>query len=139
MHAVNGKQLVPQDHLLITQQKHLFKNRFDGFRLAVDKVGNADEMGHRITSQCLEDNIVLAFPLDLSAGDNASRVAEQYDQEDGRIIGRATAIVIFVMFIESTQVDMVINELMEGKFKGTGLELLLKIYHNHRILVVITL
>src|SRR5690554_35285 len=103
-------------------------------------MGNAGEMGHRVARQGLKDNIVLTLPLDLSAGGNASRISEQYDlQKDGRVIGGATALVILIIFIESVQIDMVIDEPVKGKFKGTGLDLLLKIDNNHRVLVVVIL
>lgn len=112
----------PADHT----PEPLVQNRFDGVPVAANKVGNAGEMGRGIARQVLKDNIVLTLPLDFSTGGNASRISEQYDlQKDGRIIDGAAAPVIPVIFIESAQVDMVIDELMKGKFKDSRLDLFL--------------
>ena len=124
--------------LLVAYQQYLLKDGFNSVRVATDKAGNARKVRHRIAGQSLEDNIVLTLPLNLATGGDALRVSKQNNLEQyGGVIGLATAAIVVVLVVESRQVNMVINEVMQREFEGAGLDLLFEIDHNHRILIVI--
>ena len=46
--AVDRKQLITQQTLLMTDQQYLFKQGFNLFRITADKAGNGREVRHRV-------------------------------------------------------------------------------------------
>lgn len=64
---------------------------------------------------------------------------ENNSQKNGWIIGGAATGIVFVVFVESRQINVVINELLQCKFKRAGLKLLFAIEHHNEVLVVAVL
>jgi hypothetical protein len=118
--------------------KHLFKQLFNFNSLLNDKLGQDGEVRNVIAGQRFKDDVGLAAPLDLSAGGDALGVSKQDDlQENSGIVGSAAGVVVAVLGVKHRQVQLVLNQVMNGVFKGTGLELFLVVDDHHRILIVV--
>ena len=95
-------------------------------------------MRNRIAGQRFKDDVGLAAPLGLAAGGDAVGVGKQDDlQKNGRIVGQSAGVVIAVLRVKHRQIQLVLDQVMNGVFKGAGLELFLVVDDDHRILVVV--
>ncbi len=66
------------------------------------------------------------------------KTSEQDDlQKSGWIVGHAAGVVVAVLGMKHRQIQLVLNQIMNGVFEGARLELLLGIDHDHRILGVV--
>jgi len=53
-----------------------------------------------------------------------------------RVVGRVAVVVVLVVRIEDRQVQLVIDQVVDGVLESTGLELVLVVNHNHGGLLV---
>ena len=82
-------------------------------------------MGTGIERQRHEDDVLPAALLD-PAGDNAPGVGVEDDlQQNGGIVGRG-ADVVGVAIIKEREIELVVDEVVEGIFEGAGKDLLVK-------------
>jgi delta 1-pyrroline-5-carboxylate dehydrogenase len=66
------------------------------------------------------------------------RVSKQNDlQQNGGIVGQATGFVVAVLGMKHRQIQLVLNQVMDGVLESAGLELLSVVDDNHRVLVVV--
>jgi hypothetical protein len=122
----------------MAHQQYLFKQFFNLIGVLADELGQGGEMRDGIAGQRFEDDVGLAAPLDLSAGGDALGLSEQDDlQENSGIVGSAAGVVVAVLGMKNRQIKLVLNQVMNGVFKGTGLELFLVVDDHHRILIVV--
>lgn len=136
--AIDGKELVAQQALLVADQQHLFEQLFDLSGVATDELRQRGEVRHRIAGQGLEDDVRFAAPLHLPTGGDALGVSEQNDlQQYGRVVSQSACVVVAVLWMEDRQVQLVLDQVMHGVFKGAGLKLFLVVDHDHGVLVVV--
>ena len=108
----------------MAHQQYLFEQFFNLIGVLADELGQGGEVRDGIAGQRFEDDVGLAAPLDLAAGSDALGVSKQnYFQQNGRIVGQATSVVVAVLGMKNRQIQLVLNQVMNGVFKGTGLEL----------------
>ena len=106
--------------------------------MLADKLGQGGEVRDGIARQRFEDDVGLAAPLDLTAGGDAFRVSKQNDlQQNGRIVGQSAGVVVALLGVKHRQIQLVLNQVMNGVFEGARLELFLVVNDHHRILVVV--
>jgi hypothetical protein len=131
-------QLATQKALFMAHQQYLLEQLFYLIGVLADKLGQGGEVRDGIAGQRLEDDVGLAASLDLAAGGDAFRVSKQNDlQQNGRIVGQSTGVVVALLGVKHRQIQLVLNQVMNGVFEGARLELFLVVDDHHRILVVV--
>jgi hypothetical protein len=102
-----------------------------------NEFGNSSEMGPGISGERHEDYVLLAGPFDLPAGDDASGVGVEYNLEkDSGIVGGGSGDIVLKTFIKAGEVQLMINEMVQRIFEGTGENLLGKMNGNEFALSV---
>jgi len=116
--AVDGKHLSADQAQVIANQQYTPEQMDDLFVHGGNEFGNGGEMGLGISGQGHENSIFLAGPFDLPAGDDASGV------------GGGSGDIILETFIKAGEIQLMINEMVQGIFEGTGENLLGKVNGN---------
>lgn len=95
-------------------------------------------MGLAVGGKGHKDHILPTGLGDLAAGRNTPGIGKQNDlQQQCRVIGRGTGMVVAITGCEQRQVEVMIDHMAEGIFEGPGLDLIRKPQRNHLGLVVI--
>jgi len=95
-------------------------------------------VGLTVGGQGHKQYVLAADPFDLATAGDAARIGQQHDlQQHGGIVGGRTGGVVAVALMEVLQVEVVIDHVVEGIFKGAGQDLIRKTQRDHLGLVVI--
>jgi hypothetical protein len=82
-------------------------------------------------------HVLSARLLDAAAGEDPARVREQDDlQQDAGIVGRGTGVIVAIQVIERREVNVVVDEMVEGVFKRAGKDLAIEGDRKELVLVV---
>lgn len=126
--AIYGKHLFSDHPHLITDKQH-FTEQVQGFLVtAGDKGCNGCEIGLAVMGKSDKYNIFLTASGNFPAGRYPSGVSEQHDLEQNfRIVGRGSGFIIVVSVFKRGKIQLVIDNMVDGKFEGSGLKLAIKI------------
>ena len=135
--AVYCKHLFADQAHLITDQKHVAKQRADLFVHRGDKVGDRGEVRLCVGRERHEDDIVPAARFDpATCGDAAGVGVEDDLQQNRRIIRGGADFVVLVPGDKNRKVEFVVDEVIEGVFKGAGEDLLFEVNRNQLALIL---
>ena len=124
---INGKHLLADQVHGIADQQHLPEQVDYLLVHGGDEIGNGGEMRSSISGQGHEDHVFPAGLLDLAAGHYPAGVGIEHDlEQDAGIIGWRSALIVTEAGIEDREVQFVINQMIEGVFKGAGQDLAVK-------------
>jgi len=137
--AVDGEHLPPQKAHLAADQQDLTEQRGDLPGRAGDELGDGREVWTAVGRDRHEDHVLAAECLDLAAAGDAARVGQQHDlQQNRRSVGRAARRIILELGIEDTQIEFIIDQVMDGVLEGAGENLVLKSdRQQHRLMVIV--
>lgn len=126
--AVDGEHLAPDQALPVAQVEHLGEDAGDVVGEGGDESGKGGEVRLAVARQGDEGNVVAADGFNVAAGNDALAVGEQNNLEQhGGWIGGSAGGVILEPGIEAGQIDLVIDEVVEGVLEGAGKQLPLEI------------
>jgi hypothetical protein len=75
----------------------------------------------RIATERDERDVLCAGTLDAATADNSPRIGEEHDLEQhGRRVGAGAGEIVLVAGVEAGQVELVIDEVVQGVFEGAG-------------------
>jgi hypothetical protein len=121
-YAVDGEHFAANESLSVADEQHFLEQGFDLGAEGADEGGEGGEVRGAVAGQGNEGDLFAAGGL------NAAAVGEEDDLEQhGRRVGGSAGEVVFIAGVEAAEVDLVINEVVEGVLEGAGQKLPLKI------------
>ncbi len=121
LHAVDGEHFSADQTLVIAQIQHLGEDPGDLIAQRSNERGDGCEVWSAVARQSNERDLLAAGTLDSSATDDPLRVGEQHHLEQHRgWPGRSPHFIVAVACVEQRQIDLVIEQMIQCKFKCSG-------------------
>lgn len=122
--AIDGEYLAPDQSHLVADHQHFPEQWGDLLAHRGYETGDGGEVRVRVGGQRHENDVLDAAALDLPAGGDAAGIGIQHNlQQNCRIVGRGTGLVVPVFRIEGSQIDFVVDQVAEGIFEAAGEDL----------------
>ncbi len=108
----------------IADEQDLSEQLGDVVAQIADESGDGGEVRRLITAQRNEGDVLVARPFDRAAADDAARVRkqDQLEQHRGRIRRRSSGVVA-VAGVQTRQIDLVFEQMIERVFEGAWQQL----------------
>lgn len=117
--AVDGQHLLADQAHVIADQQHLVEKLGDVLVGGGDELGDGGEVGAGDGGQGHEQDV-----LDAAAAGDASGLGQQHDfKKKRRVVGAAARVLVAVFVVENTQVEFLLDQVVEGVFEGAGQDL----------------
>jgi len=119
-----GEHLATDEALAVADEQDFLEQRPDLVAQGADEVGEGGEVRGAVAGQGDEGDLFATGTLDLARTDEAQAVGEQDDLEQhGRRVGAGTGKVVLVAGIKAAEIESVIDQTIQGVFKGAGKQL----------------
>jgi hypothetical protein len=129
LHAVDGKHLAPDQTLRVADQEHLLEHFANQLVQARDEGGDGGEVRAGVAAQGNEGDVLAARAFDGPAGDDATRVRQPHELEQhARRVGTRAGVVVVEARVEATEVDLVIEQVVQRMLERSGQQLRLKVH-----------
>lgn len=128
--AINGKHLAPDQALPVTEIEYLAEYGGDVIAQMGNKGGDGGEVRLGIAGQGDEGDVFSTGELNRTAGDEALAVGKQNDfEQHSRWIGGCSGNIILETGIKAGEIQLMVDEVVQGMLKGTREELPLQVDH----------
>ncbi len=122
--SVDGEHLLADQTHVIADQQYLLKELGDFFGGRGDELGDGCEVGAGIGGQGHEQHVLVAKRLDAPAAGDAPGVGQQHDlEQQRRVVGTAAGVLVAVLVVKDTQVEFLIDQVVQGVFERAGQDL----------------
>lgn len=116
------------DQCAVAQVRRLAEQRCDLIAQGADEICKGSKVRHAVAGQGDAENVLTTGASDAATADNALRVGQQHDLEHhGRRVGAGAGHVVPVAGIETRQIDLAIDPVVQRMLEGAGKQLPLKI------------
>jgi hypothetical protein len=125
LHPVDGEHLAPDQSLAVADKQHLREHIGNVLTQRADEVRDGGEVRDVVSGQGDEGDVLSAGPLDRPARYHSLRIGEQdHLEQHRRRIGRGAGFVVAVARVEIGQIELMIEQLVQGVLEGTRQQLL---------------
>jgi hypothetical protein len=134
--AIQGELFYPDEVQLRTDHEDLYEHFFDVLAFRRDEGGDSSMVGLGFTGESHEDDVVPAGRFDLAREQDSFRIGVQDNLEHrvGRV-GFGAELVVGIERIETGEIQLVVDDLVESELEGPGQQLPSQIDGDHDIVL----
>jgi hypothetical protein len=125
LHPVDGEPLPTDQPLPIADREHPGEDLPNSRSQAAHELRQRAKAGRAVARDSHELHIGAAGRLHSPRTDDSTRVGQQYDlQEHPRVVGQGPFLLVLVACLDVLEIDLVIDQIVQGGLEAAGVQLL---------------